>query len=193
MIRGVTLDSLDKLPQDISADSVYTPTKNGITLYYSLHSPVSNFYKCLFHDDNGKEYNGVEQYYIHNNALIAKSLRSLDPDIRMNTLKKGMKLKYSQNPGLLACLASTKGTVIAEANPHDTFWGIGKRVTDESAFEGRWEGSNWAGKLTMECRDELCSSDSVASSDTEDMDPAATPAASVAGSNAGSEEEGEIP
>ncbi len=107
---SVTLDSLDKLPQDISADSVYTPTKNGITLYYSLHSPFSNFFKCFFHDDKGKEYNGVEQYYIHNNALIAndhelahwvmlqddpavmksraKSLRSLDPDI--NVLKLSM-------------------------------------------------------------------------------------------------------
>ncbi len=136
--------------------------------------------------------------YIHKNALIAndqelahwvmlqddpavmksraKSLRSLDPDTRINTLRNGMKLKYSQNPGLLARLQSTKGTIIAEANPHDTFWGIGKRVTDESAFEGKWDGSNIAGKLTMDVRDELCGSDSestagsVSDASNEDMD-----------------------
>ncbi len=175
----VTMDSLEKLPDELQPEKIFTPTRNNITLFYSKHSPHSNFYPCEF-SENGKDYTSVEQYLVHNNARasgdetlasrvmkvndpaiiksMGKDISNIEPDTRMNNMKKGMLLKYGQNPDLLDKLKATEGTTLAEANPYDMYWGIGLRITDDKAFEGpnSWEGQNITGKLAMEVRSELC-------------------------------------
>ncbi len=186
----VTIDSLDKLPDELQPEKIFTPTRNNITLFYSKHSPHSNFYYCEF-SESGKDYTSVEQYLVHNNARasgdeslasrvmkvndpaiiksMGRDISNIEDDTRMNNMKKGMLLKYGQNPNLLEKLRATEGTTLAEANPYDKFWGIGLRITDDKAFDGSnsWLGQNITGKLAMEVRSELCRSDW--DSDTEHM------------------------
>ncbi len=173
----VTMDTLENLPSELNPEKVFTPCKNNVTLFYTVNSPHSNFYPCKF-VENGKDYNCVEQYFVYKNATCAgdnaiaqkvmkledpvaikncgKGIRPLDNDIKMENMKKGMSLKYSQNEYLLKCLRDTGSTTLAEANPHDSYWGIGMSLNNDRAFEGSWDGQNITGKLAMEVRSELC-------------------------------------
>ena len=124
-----TVDSLDKLPSDLKPASLFTPTRGNITLFYSRHSPHSNFYQCKFIEDR-KEFNCVEKYPVYHNALsvgdnklankvyycedpaqikqMGKNI-TLDLDIKKEHMKKGMVLKYTQNP---ECMDSLKDAVV---------------------------------------------------------------------------------
>ena len=164
----------------MTPDKIFTPTKNNITLFYSVHSPHSNFHRCTF-TENGKDFNCNEQYFVYKNAIASgdngiaqrvmtlddpveikncgKGIRNLEPDVKMENMKKGMLLKYGQNEHLLQKLKDTGNSTLAEANPYDAFWGIGMRLSDPKAFEGEWPGQNITGKLAMEVRRELCPGD----------------------------------
>ncbi len=175
---SVTVDTLDTLPPDLQPEKLFTPSRLMVTLFYSKHSPHSNFKRCKF-TENGKDYNCVEQYFVQKNALAAgntglaervmkeenpaviksmgKEIVNLDPDTKLENMKKGMTLKYSQNEDLLQKLKDTEGTELAEANPHDDYWGIGLGIHDAKAFEKvNWNGQNMTGKILMEVRQELC-------------------------------------
>ena len=117
-----TLDDLSQLPADLSPAKLFTPVKNGVTLYYTLFSPHSSFYKCEFHEGTVL-FNCLEQYIVHKNALTIKDEKlarqvlgvhdpvvmkamakgkfdKIDLDIKQDHVKNGMKLKYSQNEDL---------------------------------------------------------------------------------------------
>ena len=170
-----TVDTLNKLPADLNPATLFTPTKDNVTLFYTVNSPHSNFHKCEFVEGD-KVYSCVEQYYVYSNAVSAnepqvaeqvykatdpayiKSLGkdlSVEMDTKKEHLKKGMLLKYSQNPDLLALLKSTNDNRLGEANPFDKYWGTGIRMTHEDAFNTSKWADNWCGKLLEEVRDEL--------------------------------------
>jgi ribA/ribD-fused uncharacterized protein len=50
---------------------------------------------------------------------------------------------------------ATKDRVLAEANPRDSYWGIGTSADTAPAQKGTWKGQNWMGKMLMELRTEL--------------------------------------
>ncbi len=173
----VTMDTLDNLPEDLNPEKLFTVSKDGVTCYYTLFSPHSSFYKCEFNEE-GLQYNCLEQYYVRNNAklvedhvLARKVMGVSDPavmkqmakgkfdrlplDTKQNTLKNGMMLKYGQNERLMNLLKDTSGTVLAESSPFDLTWGTGKRITDPSAFSQNWQGQNLHGKLLGEALHEL--------------------------------------
>ena len=55
-----------------------------------------------------------------------------------------------------AFLLSTADTVIVEASPYDTIWGIGLLASDTKAQQaGTWLGENLLGFALMEVRDLL--------------------------------------
>ncbi len=171
-----TVNSLDKLPVDLRPSTLFTPTQGNVTLFYTKHSPHSNFHACHFNDD-GIPFNCVEQHLVYKNAksvgddaLANRVLRTKDPaqikalgkditldyDTRKEHMKKGMTCKYSQNPDLLTMLRNTGDKVLGEANPFDTYWGTGIRMYADNAFnEDSWA-DNWTGKILMEVREELC-------------------------------------
>ena len=75
---------------------------------------------------------------------------------KFGIVKTGNIHKFNQNPELLEFLLSTNNTVIAEANPFDSIWGIGM-AEDESNVNNpyAWNGSNLLGFALMETRDFL--------------------------------------
>ena len=80
-------------------------------------------------------------------AFGKNQFQALDQDTKMKHMKGGMTLKYGQNDYLKELLRETMGTTLAEASPFDAYWGILKRITDEEAFNGNWEGMNITGTL----------------------------------------------
>ncbi len=88
--------------------------------------------------------------------LCKKEFLAMDEDIKQSHVKAGMMLKYTQNPHLKEALRKTIGTTLAEANPFDTYWGIGLRMWYDDSFDkNNWKGSNHCGNLLMEVRDIL--------------------------------------
>ena len=69
---------------------------------------------------------------------------------------KGKKSKISQNTALKELLLSTVDSILAEASPYDTIWGIG--LGREDALKGgveQWQGENLLGCALMDVRDWL--------------------------------------
>lgn len=62
--------------------------------------------------------------------------------------------KFLQNNQLLENLVSTRGTVLVEASPYDTIWGIGLDENDPLALnKATWRGLNWLGYTLTSLRD----------------------------------------
>jgi hypothetical protein len=67
-------------------------------------------------------------------------------------------LKFSQNPELLKQLLSTKGTILVEASPTDTLWGVGMNYYDDRILDpANWRGKNWLGEVLTALRDRYLS------------------------------------
>jgi len=69
-------------------------------------------------------------------------------------MEKGLRAKFVQHPELRKQLLETGGKQIGEANPRDSYWGIGSGVeSDKSKCPSKWRGQNRMGKCLMKLRD----------------------------------------
>ena len=69
-------------------------------------------------------------------------------------LDKGLSAKFGQNPTLLFDLRSTGSTTLAEANPADKLFGIGRGLNNLDAWDqNKWLGKNKLGSALMHIRD----------------------------------------
>jgi N-glycosidase YbiA len=66
-------------------------------------------------------------------------------DVKEQVMKKGLILKFSQNPKLLDKLLETGDRELVENSPKDSYWGIGADRT----------GKNRLGVILMEIREEF--------------------------------------
>jgi ribA/ribD-fused uncharacterized protein len=72
---------------------------------------------------------------------------------------RGNIAKFSQHPDLLERLRMSCGTLLVEASPNDTVWGIGLTSADPQAADpATWRGTNWLGNIITEVRVALCGS-----------------------------------
>lgn len=68
----------------------------------------------------------------------------------------GNRAKFTQNAVLHAALMATEGTVLVEASPYDTRWGIGLAADDPRALDrSQWLGDNRLGSILTRLRDDL--------------------------------------
>jgi len=68
--------------------------------------------------------------------------------------------KFTQNPDMLEVLRKTAGTMLVEASPYDTIWGIG--IDAKDAKNGKpWKGTNWLGEVLTVLRDDYFAEDIV--------------------------------
>lgn len=79
---------------------------------------------------------------------------------RWNIVVDANLLKFSQNPKLLHFLLSTGETVLVEASPVDSIWGIGLAADRAEATDpSQWNGLNLLGFALMEVRSRLRGAD----------------------------------
>ena len=75
---------------------------------------------------------------------------------RDDIMEKAVRTKFVQHPSLRTQLMETGDKVIGEANPRDTYWGIGTSMNLEKAkYPSKWRGKNMLGKLLMKLRDDF--------------------------------------
>lgn len=152
------------------------------TFFYRSASPFSNWFSCSFRDDDGVVYNCSEQYMMAEKAKLfgddstaKKILAALHPweqkslgrtisnfdkktweDNAKKIVYRGCYFKFTQNAALLDKLIETTGTLLVEASPTDTVWGIGMSENDPNCHDQtKWKGSNWLGEVLTELRDNL--------------------------------------
>jgi ribA/ribD-fused uncharacterized protein len=76
---------------------------------------------------------------------IVEQVREDWKEIKVPVMRELIRCKADQHPFAMKKLLSTKGYILVEDSPEDSFWGRGPD----------WNGENWLGKLWMEYRDEI--------------------------------------
>ena len=183
ILNGVyfDLDTLDKLPEDVSLDKLFTPSKDGTTAFFRCFSKLSNHYNSSF-TVKGTQFSSMEQFLMYSKATFfgdgessAKIMMDNDPEnIKRlgrsvknfdqhkwnkqmdECLFEGLSAKFEQNPELLARLEKTGNGIIIEANPSDTVFGVGLDLFNPNLWGKKaWRGKNKLGYALMKARDTL--------------------------------------
>lgn len=124
--------------------------------FFGLHDILSNHAHTPFTSEEGIDYPTVEHYYLHHQALfhddyvsaqkilacptaseakrLSRGSQGRRSDLwytkQMVIMKYGLRLKWEQNSCVRRELCRTKNKIILEANPNDTFWGVGHGKND---------------------------------------------------------------
>ena len=175
-----TVSTLDQLPKEIELKNLFTKSENGVSLFASKYSPLSNLYsEATFSIDN-QMYCSTEQYIqlrkaeIFNDEVsagkikaeknpytimgIGKQVKGYKHDVWMgqvkDILRKANMAKYQQVEIARKTLLATEDNMIGEATL-DKKYGIGLHLTDKTALNpGNWA-ENLFGNVLMEVRNEL--------------------------------------
>jgi ribA/ribD-fused uncharacterized protein len=91
---------------------------------------------------------------------IGQKIANFKPEVwdkrKDEVMEKGVRTKFVQHPTLRKQLVETGDRMIGEANPRDTYWGIGTSMNLEKAkIPSKWRGKNMMGKLLMKLREEF--------------------------------------
>ena len=62
--KQYSVETLDKLPEDISTINLSTPRNNNMVAFFSKYSPLSNYHQCQETVD-GRTFSCQEQYYTY--------------------------------------------------------------------------------------------------------------------------------
>ncbi len=141
----------------------------------------SQWYEAGF-DSDGHHYRSAEHYMMYKKAklfsdhqiaekiLLAKTpgeAKSLGRSVsgfddsawnqnKFQLVVEANLAKFAQNPVLLEFLLATDDSVLVEASPVDTIWGIGLAQDDAKASQPKqWKGENLLGFALMEVRSQL--------------------------------------
>lgn len=175
-----TVDTLFKLPPALQPEVVASPYNDKIQLFFTKSSPLSNHYPCRFTVE-GKIFNCMEQYLMNKKALkfgdmdiatkimqtinpvqqkmLGKKITNFQQDVWRKDVPevviKGLQAKFTQDEICKNFLLTTGQRDIGEANPSDSFFGIGMGLRNPAAWDkSQWE-NNLLGKCLMEVRTEL--------------------------------------
>ena len=181
--KRYTVESMKELPNELHLEKVSTPTKNGITAFFSKDSPFSNHHPSPMKIEN-RQYTCNEQYYMERKALTfgdtdtaAKIMATSDPghqkalgsnitnfkpliwrEMKLETMSIGLRAKFEQNPALKQTLLDTNTNTLIEASPGDRFWGAGMGIYHPQLWQRNslWgKAQNHLGRLLMDLRREL--------------------------------------
>ena len=142
---------------------------------------LSQWYDCRFEVD-GVQYHTAEQYMMAQKATLfcdmttyakimaadnPKDYKALGREVQFfepatwdhakyGIVLRGNLAKFGQNPELWAYLDGTGDSVLVEASPYDSIWGV-KLGIDDPRIEDptQWGGENLLGFALMESRDIL--------------------------------------
>lgn len=141
--------------------------------------PFSQWHSSPFYIE-GNTFSCAEQYMMYMKALtfgdketaalimeagspriqkaLGRKVKNFNADI-WNVIAKdivfrGNMAKFTQNLHLMEALSNTEGTLIVEASPFDTIWGIGlDEKTAAVTPPDEWKGTNWLGQVCTEVRE----------------------------------------
>jgi ribA/ribD-fused uncharacterized protein len=91
---------------------------------------------------------------------IGQKIANFKPEVwdkkKDDVMEKAVRTKFVQHPTLRNMLLETGDKIIGEANPRDTYWGIGTSMNlGRAKSPSKWRGKNMLGKLMMKLRDDF--------------------------------------
>lgn len=152
-------------------------TINNYTFFWK--DKIAQWNLTSFIDFQGVMYNCAEQYMMAQKAILfddietyhlimkeqdpskqqdlGRLIKNFDEEIWANNRKEivvqGNMYKFSQNEDLRKLLLSTGDTILVEASPYDTIWGVGLSADNPLILgEENWNGLNLLGQCLMEVR-----------------------------------------
>ena len=125
-------------------------------LYHSAEQYMMSEKAALFGDNETRE----KILSIDDPANIkelGRKVKGFDDSTWMKNREKivflGNLAKFQQNLPLKKFLISTRETILVEASPYDTIWGIGTKANDPAAENPLyWKGINLLGFILMDIR-----------------------------------------
>ncbi|MCL1949576.1 MAG: NADAR family protein [Turicibacter sp.] len=92
--------------------------------------------------------------------ILGRQVKGFDAAIwdkvKYSVVLSGNWYKFTQNPKLARILLGTDPTILVEASPTDSIWGIGLTETRPEAQDpAQWQGENLLGFALMEVRDDI--------------------------------------
>lgn len=181
--KTYTHENLHDLPKDLQPEAISTKTnaEKGITAFFTMSSPLSNFYPCKF-EVKGETYNCAEQFLTVKKARhfkdeetaqkllqtakpsqqkqIGKTVKTFDHQVWLRDSEElvyeGIFEKFSQSDFLKNFLLATGDNLLIEASK-DSVWGVGLTMNDPNLWdtEKHAEGGNKLGRILMRIRSSL--------------------------------------
>ncbi len=163
--KSYTIDTLNSLPQELNPAEIATPAVGNTRAFFGEHSPLSSFHPAKFTlygivYEHSEMYLQEKKLFGKDRALVSKVLAAssaiecyryghiMNEKIDINAFRKDVELKemeiavyanFSQNEYLKTFVIITGDALLAEGNPHDTFWGVGIGLTEREKTEGQEE------------------------------------------------------
>lgn len=139
----------------------FSVTLNGQILRFTCAEQFMMFIKALTFKDDETMARIIEHPYDPNfYKAMGRQVKNYDDkkwsEVRFHFVVAGNNLKFSQNPELAKRLLATKNTILVEASPWDTIWGVGLSAKDALIKNPKnWKGSNFLGFALMTVREQL--------------------------------------
>lgn len=178
-----TVNNLETLPIKLQPQNLSTITKGNTTAFFTKDSPLSNHHIAK-QKINNHVYNCNEQFYMSEKALYFRDhataeailkeqspgkQKTLGNNIRnfnqaqweeksLVIMEQGIRAKFTQNSKLQNFLLQTGTTQLLEANPKDSFWGVGMSIRNSKIWiKNSWvpTATNHLGRLLHELRRDL--------------------------------------
>lgn len=117
-------------------------------------------YKAMLFDDKETLARIMSTTNPKDMKALGRAVRNFRPDIwdkvRVNIVKRGSYLKFTQNERLCKLLKNTGTRTLVEASPYDTIWGVGLAEDDPLILDSKnWQGENLLGKALMHVRSRI--------------------------------------
>lgn len=150
--------------------------------YFFYKHRLSQWHMVDFYDKNGVKYNCCEQFMMASKALLfndlesykkimatrnqkeqqdfGRAIKNFDQKVwdsqKYGIVKRGNLHRFTQSVPCRELLLSTKGTLLVEASPVDSVWGV-KLSADNPLIQDpkNWRGQNLLGKALTEVREIL--------------------------------------
>ena len=179
--KEYTCKTLNELPSVLKPENLSTKRANGVTIFSSRNSVLSNLYSEAMIPIEGNTYRSTEQYYQCQKAMFFNDDKSASlimaendpyrlmtlgyrikgydeakwlPEARRVLFKANM-AKFSHLKPARDALLATGNDVIGEATQNATF-GTGFRLHDPEALDPyKWTGDNLFGRILQEVRENL--------------------------------------
>ena len=174
-----TVQTINRLPPELQLQNIFAKQDENKVLFWSKHSPLSNFFTDCTFQEGASTYNCVEQYfcaqkaaYFNDHYAKEKIMNTTDPAVQkrvniegfnaeqwkgeaLEIMKRGLLLKFEQNHAVRNFLLSTGNKLLCEASSRDSYWGAGIGINDPRIQNTSLWGQNNLGKLLMSVREEL--------------------------------------
>ena len=174
-----TVDTMGDIPDDLRPELDATQTKDGVTVFFTRYSPLSNHFTEAPFKLGPTTFSSTEQYYFACKARILGDEEKLgqimaeeDPatikslgervtnfnkiqweTIMYDHMKNGCIEKFKQNPIPRMALLATGTNKLGECSASSDFWGVGMSLYNKERFDSNLWKNNAMGQILMAIRE----------------------------------------